>query len=77
MTRPALKLTSGRKLRTDRIDTFRMIRALKDWKSGDNDVLARVRASTVGMRITAVLVVKAILCRAKGKGAEIVHVYNP
>ena len=37
----------ARKVKTDRIDATRMIRALKAWKSGDNDVLARVRVPTI------------------------------
>jgi len=37
----------AKKVKTDRIDAARMIRALKAWKSGDNDVLARVRVPAI------------------------------
>ena len=37
----------AKKVKTDRIDAIRMIRALKAWKSGDNDVLSPVRVPTI------------------------------
>ena len=37
----------AKKVKTDRIDALRMIRALKAWKSGDNDVLSPVRVPTI------------------------------
>lgn len=36
-----------KKVKTDRIDAVRMIRALKAWHMGDSDVLSRVRVPTI------------------------------